>query len=86
MHKRSFGWIARKIHNKIKYLKVLTYEKNLLINLQNFIIRDGMEVYLLIQEKLYLKETHMGTLAMYLLTEKSKISIIRFVTQKMLTK
>src|SRR5882672_8213972 len=25
MHKRSFGWIARKIHNKIKYLKVPTY-------------------------------------------------------------
>ena len=29
MHKRSFGWIARKIHNKIKYLKVLTYEQEL---------------------------------------------------------
>src|SRR5712691_596811 len=25
-HKRSFGWIAIKIHNKIKYLKVPTYE------------------------------------------------------------
>jgi len=25
MHKRSFGWIAIKIHNKIKYLKVPTY-------------------------------------------------------------
>src|SRR5437588_2282066 len=24
--KRSFGWITIKIHNKIKYLKVLTYE------------------------------------------------------------
>ena len=26
MHKRSFGWITIKIHNKIKYLKVPTYE------------------------------------------------------------
>src|SRR2546428_1456415 len=26
-HKRSFGWIAIKIHNKIKYLKVPTYEQ-----------------------------------------------------------
>src|SRR2546428_11479297 len=25
-HKRSFGWITIKIHNKIKYLKVPTYE------------------------------------------------------------
>jgi hypothetical protein len=25
MRKRSFGWIARKIHNKINYLKVPTY-------------------------------------------------------------
>src|SRR6266576_6821577 len=25
--KRSFGWIAIKIHNKIKYLKVPTYER-----------------------------------------------------------
>jgi hypothetical protein len=31
MHKRSFGWIARKIHNKIKYLKVLTYDGGLSI-------------------------------------------------------
>src|SRR5258706_369891 len=27
--KRSFGWIAIKIHNKIKYLKVPTYENTL---------------------------------------------------------
>jgi hypothetical protein len=26
MHKRSFGWIAREIHNAIKQLKVPTYE------------------------------------------------------------
>ena len=26
MHKRSFGWIAIKINNKIKYLKVPTYD------------------------------------------------------------
>ena len=25
--KRSFGWIAIKIHNKIKYLKVSIYEE-----------------------------------------------------------
>jgi hypothetical protein len=29
MRKRSFGWIAKKIHNKIKYLKVLTYDDKL---------------------------------------------------------
>src|SRR5215471_8226183 len=27
--KRSFGWITIKIHNKIKHLKVLTYEVSL---------------------------------------------------------
>src|SRR5215510_1979923 len=27
--KRSFGWITIKIHNKIKHLKVLTYESSL---------------------------------------------------------
>src|SRR5437773_12485996 len=26
MHKRSFGWITLKIHKKIKYLKVPTYD------------------------------------------------------------
>jgi hypothetical protein len=31
MHKRSFGWITRKIHNKIKYLKVPTYELSLFL-------------------------------------------------------
>jgi len=29
MHKRSFGWITIKIHNKIKYLKVPTYVSGL---------------------------------------------------------
>ena len=28
-HKRSFGWITIKSHNKIKYLKVPTYESKL---------------------------------------------------------
>jgi hypothetical protein len=29
MHKRSFGWIAREIHNAIKQLKVPTYDHGL---------------------------------------------------------
>jgi hypothetical protein len=29
MHKRSFGWIAREIHNAIKQLKVPTYEQSM---------------------------------------------------------
>src|SRR5216684_271041 len=37
--KRSFGWIAIKIHNKIKYLKVPTYDEFLAI------VIEGDEAY-----------------------------------------
>src|SRR6266699_5246882 len=49
--KRSFGWIAIKIHNKIKYLKVPTYELQLGICLRrcsvHFMLRPARLLALL---------------------------------------
>ena len=41
MHNWSFGWITIKIHNKIKYLKVPTYdEEHIWLKLVNRTVQD----------------------------------------------
>src|SRR5712692_3166384 len=40
-HKRSFGWIAVKIHNKIKCLKVPTYEDGIAIGV--LLLQDQLD-------------------------------------------